>query len=133
MNGDHPKNDDGDGPSAIDVAGRRLVGEWRQGTTTLGTPGAAHHDDLKVVNGIGPVLEKTLNDHGIATWEQLAALTTAEIETLDTTLEFPGRIERDGWVAQAADLIARFPLTDPYHRPTRKTFLNASSDDDPWA
>jgi len=94
---------------------------------------AGHKDDLKVVNGIGPVLEKTLNGYGIQTWEQLSAFTKKDVDTVDDALAFPGRIERDEWIPQAKDLIKRFPLTSPYHRPTRKTFLNASSDDDPWS
>ena len=94
--------------------------------------GARHIRGLKVVSGIGPVLEKTLNGYGIQTWEQLAAFTKADIDKVDDALAFPGRIERDEWLSQAKDLIKRFPLTSPYHRPTRATFLNASSDDDPW-
>jgi len=110
-----------------------LVRNWSRGKTRLGTAGAGHRDDLKVVNGIGPVLEKTLNDYGIQSWEQLADFTKSDIDKVDDALSFPGRIERDEWVSQAKDLVKRFPLTSPYHRPTRKTFLNASSDDDPWS
>ncbi len=116
-----------------DRSGRTLVSNWSKGKTKLGTAGAGHKDDLKVVNGIGPVLEKTLNGYGIQTWEQLAAFTKADIDKVDDALSFPGRIERDEWLAQAKDLIKRFPLTSPYHRPTRATYLNASSDDDPWS
>ena len=107
--------------------------DWKVGRTALGTPGSQHTDDLKVLNGIGPVLEQTLNEHGIRSWEQLAALTDAEVATVNDAIQFPGRIERDRWVAQAKELSERFPLTDPYHRPTRETFLNASSDTDPWS
>lgn len=115
------------------TAARTVVRSWRVGTTKLGTPGAGHSDDLKVVNGIGPVMERTLHSFGIKTWEQLAAFTAEDVEKVSDAIEtFPGRIERDGWVAQAKDLVERFPLTDPYHRPTRKTFLNNSSDDNPW-
>ncbi|MGH1493833.1 MAG: helix-hairpin-helix domain-containing protein [Acidimicrobiales bacterium] len=100
-------------------------GSWRAGTTKLGTAGAAHRDDLKVVNGIGPVMEKTLNGFGINTWEQLAAFSKADVEKVTAAIDaFPGRIERDEWVSQAGDLVKRFPLNKPYDRPTRKTFLN---------
>ncbi|MEM9463831.1 MAG: hypothetical protein AAGA90_00565 [Actinomycetota bacterium] len=103
---------------------------WKQGTTTLGTPGAAHKDDLKVVNGIGPKMEELLNGFGIQSWEQLAWLSADEVQRLDDALEeFPGRIERDEWVPQANDLIARFP--DRSDRPTRATFLNRSEDSNP--
>ena len=100
---------------------------WKQGLTTLGTPGAAHKDDLKVVNGIGPKMEELLNSFGIQSWEQLAWLSPDEVQRVDDALqEFPGRIERDEWVPQANDLISRFP--DRADRPTRATFLNRSAD-----
>lgn len=98
---------------------------WKQGLTSLGTPGAAHKDDLKVVNGIGPKMEELLNGFGVQSWEQLAWLSPDEVQRLDDALqEFPGRIERDEWVPQANDLITRFP--DRADRPTRATFLNRS-------
>ena len=103
---------------------------WQAGETSLGTPGAAHQDDLKVVNGIGPKMEELLNSFGIQSWEQLAWLTDDQVQTVDAALEeFPGRIERDEWVQQGKDLIARFP--DRSDRPTRATLLNRSDDSNP--
>ena len=104
---------------------------WQKGTTKLGTPGAAHKDDLKVVNGIGPVLEKTLNDYGIQSWEQLAAFTRKDVKTVDEALSFPGRIDRDEWISQAKELVKRF--SDRKNRPTRETFLNRTNDEDPFS
>ena len=101
---------------------------WQQGTTSLGTPGAAHRDDLKVINGVGPALEELLNSFGIRSWEQLAALTESEVATVDAALEeFPGRIHRDEWVGQARDLVKRFP--DVATRPDRDTYLNEAPRD----
>jgi predicted flap endonuclease-1-like 5' DNA nuclease len=37
-------------------------------------------DDLKLINGIGPALEKRLNDTGIYTFADLARLTPEELE-----------------------------------------------------
>ncbi|KAG1647763.1 50S ribosomal protein L21 [Nymphon striatum] len=97
-----------------DRSGRTILTEWAKGTTKLGTPGAGHTDDLKVVNGIGPKMESVLASFGITSWEQLAAFTKDDVakvtEALDT---FPGRIDRDEWVSQAKDLVKRFRLTDP--------------------
>ncbi|MBN2115749.1 MAG: hypothetical protein JW730_04220 [Anaerolineales bacterium] len=39
-------------------------------------------DDLKVIKGIGPVLEKKLNDAGILTFAALAGLTAEELENI---------------------------------------------------
>lgn len=83
--------------------------DWRSGTTQFGTPGSSHRDDLKEINGIGPVLEKTLNDFGIQSWEQLADLQKEDVDKIDQAIAFPGRIEREEWVAQAKELVERFP------------------------
>ena len=46
-------------------------------------------------------LEQTLNDLGIYHYDQVAGLRKKEIEWVDARLRFKGRIERDGWTAQA--------------------------------
>jgi len=96
---------------------------WKSGKTKFGTPGSSHKDDLKVVNGIGPVIEKSLNRRGIKAWEQLATLTAKDVKVIDEALDFPGRIAREQWVKQAKSLVKRFP--DHSNRPNRKTLLNA--------
>ncbi len=64
-------------------------------------------DDLKSISGIGPKLEQVLNGMGIWTYAQVAAWEPAETAWLDESLGFRGRIERDGWVSQAAALIGK--------------------------
>ena len=61
-------------------------------------------DDLKLIKGVGPVLEKKLNDFGVTKFVQVAAFTRDDIEKLDEALSFKGRIDRDEWLAQAAEL-----------------------------
>lgn len=61
-------------------------------------------DDLKAISGIGPKLEKVLNDLGVWTYAQIAAWSKEEIAWVDDYLSFKGRIDRDGWIAQAAKL-----------------------------
>jgi NADH-quinone oxidoreductase subunit E len=63
-------------------------------------------DDLKLITGVGPVLEKTLNAIGIMTWKQVANLTPAQVEAVEGEVGFKGRIERDNWLKQA-DALAR--------------------------
>ena len=62
-------------------------------------------DDLKKISGVGPVLEKKLNDMGIYHYNQIAAFTPKEIAKVDTELNFKGRIERDEWLSQAKTLM----------------------------
>ena len=110
-------------------AAKKPETNWAKGKTKLGTAGAGHKDDLKVVNGIGPVMENTLNGFGIQSWEQLAAFTKQDVNKVNDAIEtFPGRIERDEWVRQAKGLVKKFPLNvNKYDRPTRETFLNESA------
>ncbi|MEO1701838.1 MAG: hypothetical protein AAFR71_07265 [Pseudomonadota bacterium] len=58
-------------------------------------------DDLKMIAGVGPKLEKVLNDLGIWTFAQVAGWTPNEIAWVDDYLQFKGRIDRDDWLAQA--------------------------------
>lgn len=58
-------------------------------------------DDLKRISGIGPKLEQVLHGLGIWTFEQISLWTPSEINWVDDYLQFKGRIDRDGWIAQA--------------------------------
>jgi len=65
----------------------------------------AEQDDLKLIKGIGKVMEKTLHELGITTFKQLASFQQSDIQKVsDALTEFPGRIERDNWVGQAKEL-----------------------------
>ena len=67
--------------------------------------GAAGPDDLKMIVGIGPVLERMLHNLGIMTFQQIARWSERDIADFDARLpEFPGRIRRDQWVTQAREL-----------------------------
>ena len=69
----------------------------------LDQPGAP--DDLKLIVGVGPVLERMLQQLGISTYRQIARWTERDIDAFDARLlEFPGRIRRDEWVTQARAL-----------------------------
>jgi len=62
-------------------------------------------DDLKLIVGVGPVLERMLHRLGVATYRQVAHWSERDIDEIDAQLpEFPGRIRRDGWVTQAREL-----------------------------
>lgn len=67
--------------------------------------GAGEPDDLKLIVGVGPVLERMLHGLGVATFRQIAHWTERDIAEFDSKLpEFPGRILRDQWVTQARAL-----------------------------
>ncbi len=66
------------------------------------TPIPTNPDDLKIVEGIGPKIEKLCNDNGIWTWRQLA---DADVEALRKMLDEAGpnyRISKpETWPKQA--------------------------------
>ncbi len=64
------------------------------------------YDDLSQIKGIGPKFEILLNNEGIHTFEQIASWTEDEIKNRDKRLVFRGRIQREGWVEQAKQIIA---------------------------
>jgi predicted flap endonuclease-1-like 5' DNA nuclease len=67
--------------------------------------GIGEPDDLKLIVGVGPVLERMLHNLGVTTFRQIARWTEHDIAAFDAKLpEFPGRIERDQWVTQARAL-----------------------------
>ena len=61
-------------------------------------PAKSEKDDLKVIRGIGPVIEKRLNNAGVYTFEALAGLSVTELENI------LGNARR---LAQEGDLIAQ--------------------------
>ena len=61
-------------------------------------------DDLKQISGVGPVLEKKLNEMGIFHFWQIAKFGDKDIDLVNDAMAFPGRIERDEWIAQAKNL-----------------------------
>ena len=63
-------------------------------------------DNLQRIKGIGRVNESKLNALGIFHFDQIANWGRPEIRWVGTYLAFPGRIDRERWVAQAAILIA---------------------------
>ena len=59
-------------------------------------------DDLKMIKGVGPKLEKMLHTLGFFHFDQVSNWSKGEIAWVDDNLEgFKGRVSRDNWVSQA--------------------------------
>jgi len=58
----------------------------------------AETDDLKVIKGIGVVMEQTLNDLGITTFKQLAGFKQAEIKMVSDALS------EQNWFSDSSEL-----------------------------
>jgi len=62
-------------------------------------------DQLQKIKGVGPQMEKVLNQIGIYKFSQVSKMTNAEYDLLDSITEkFPGRAQRDDWAGQAKKL-----------------------------
>lgn len=71
----------------------------------LSAPRGGKADDLKMIKGVGPGLEKMLNGMGIYHFDQIAAWSADEVAHMDANMpRFKGRASRDGWVDQAKAL-----------------------------
>ncbi len=63
-------------------------------------------DDLKLIAGVTPELEKKLNKLGVFKFEQIANFSDEEITAVDEALQLDGAIENEDWVAKAVALMA---------------------------
>jgi len=72
---------------------------------TMSAPRKAGADDLKLIKGIGPALEATVNSLGFFHFDQIAKWGQDELAWVDQNLDgFKGRASRDNWVEQAGRL-----------------------------
>ncbi len=87
----HPTDESdgrGDDASAIEVNGERTL-----------------RDDLQMIKGVGPAIEKTLNELGIFRYSQIAGMSEYDIDRVAKRLKgFRSRIYREDWIGQAREL-----------------------------
>jgi len=63
-------------------------------------------DDLKLISGVGPVLEKKLHALDVKSLQDVASFTKEDVARVDEALSFKGRIDRENWIQQAKDLVS---------------------------
>jgi predicted flap endonuclease-1-like 5' DNA nuclease len=67
-------------------------------------------DNLKQIKGVGPAIEKTLNEMGISRFNQIAEMSEYDIDRIAKRLKgFRSRIYREDWIGQARDLQSQIP------------------------
>ena len=86
--------------AAADAVGARPVG-LLAADSSLHASADGKPDDLELIKGIGPVNARRLHELGIWHFAQIAAWTPENVAWVGSFLAFPGRIEREHWVAQA--------------------------------
>ena len=63
-------------------------------------------DDLTKIDGIDKFVERKLNALEIISYEQISRMDAKNMEIINNAIEFPpGRIEKQGWVEKALDLM----------------------------
>ena len=67
---------------------------------------ASGPDNLTLIDGVGNALEKRLFAIGIYTFKQIADLSVDEAKWVGLAVGFPGRVERENWVAESKVLAA---------------------------
>ena len=61
-------------------------------------------DDLKLIKGVGKVMEQKLHEYGVYRFQQIGQWTDSVIEDFTDSLPFGNRVTRDDWVSQAREL-----------------------------
>lgn len=87
---------------AQSASGRASAQDGRPSDDASGLPA----DDLKLIKGVGPKNETALNGLGVRRFAQIADWTSDNARWVGERLSFPGRIEREHWIAQAKFLAA---------------------------
>ena len=87
----------------------------RKRSPTNGDAEPPRIDNLRLINGIGPAVEKRLNGVGVFTFAQLAALPPADIAAAlaDLTGLSSERIIKQDWIGQACKLAAQSTSSEP--------------------
>ena len=73
-------------------------------TAPAAAPTPTQPDDLKLISGIGPALEKKLRKQGISSYRQLAMLSDKDIVKIEAAIKAAGRVGREDWIGQAKSL-----------------------------
>ena len=76
------------------------------------TDSPTQRDNLKKIKGVGPAIEKTLNEIGIFNFQQIADMSEYDIDRVAKRLKgFHSRIYREDWIGQARTLLDQAVLT----------------------
>jgi len=94
-------------PAAKKPAAKPAVTKTTAKPKAAPKPAVAKPDDLTKIKGIGPKFQKHLTTLGIKSFAQLAKLSKQQAQELDDKMELNGRLLRDNWVGQAAELGAK--------------------------
>ncbi len=79
--------------------------EIEEGDDDADEPVNGARDKLQAIKGVGPAIEKTLNEMGIFRFQQIAEMSEYDINRVAKHLKgFRSRIYREDWIGQAREL-----------------------------
>lgn len=88
------------------AAAPATAGPANAGPARLTAPRGGKADNLKEIEGVGPAMEKLVNEMGFFHFDQIAGWSEADVAWVDANLKgFKGRVTRDRWVAQARIIV----------------------------
>ena len=91
--------------SQLSGSAKKFVSKASAPAGLLSSPMTEKPDDLKRINGIGPAIEKQLNQSGVFHYEQIAAFGKQDVDWMAGQVEcHPDRIKDDEWIEQAKAL-----------------------------
>jgi predicted flap endonuclease-1-like 5' DNA nuclease len=86
--------------------GKGTVGDMGKAPKVLEKARGGKADNLTLIDGVGNAIEKRLFALGIFHFDQIAKMTDAEATWLGNEIGFPGRVQRENWVAESKILAA---------------------------
>jgi large subunit ribosomal protein L21 len=96
-------------PVALKAASTETKGKAAAPKAAKADAPALDASNLSLISGIGPTIEKKLRAAGIASWNDIASWSEADIAKWDEELKLRGRAAREEWVEQAKELLAGKP------------------------
>lgn len=96
-------------PAAAPAAKKDAAPKAAEAAPAPAADGARDENDISLISGIGPTIEKKLRAAGINTWSQIAKWSDADVAKFDEELALRGRATREEWVEQAKELLAGKP------------------------
>lgn len=93
------------------ASGPPAVERPQQSTRPEPAQRTSRKDDLKLIKGVGPALEKKLNDAGVNTFEELSRLTTLDLQNI-LGISKRGTQSADNLLTQARKLAQENPKAD---------------------
>jgi predicted flap endonuclease-1-like 5' DNA nuclease len=84
--------------------GKGGVGAVGKRPRTLKAPRKSGADNLTLISGIGNAIERKLFSIGVFHFDQIASWNSTEAIWVGNAINFPGRVQRDNWIGEAAVL-----------------------------